>query len=297
MLKRLIGTLIVSCSFLLSPFAISGDNPVMLLWPGDMPGEISDTEGYKPTLTAYLPSENIATGSAVVICPGGGYGSLSVTYEGDDVAKWFNSQGLAAFVLQYRQRDAGYGHPAPVQDVQRAMRTVRARAGEWGVKPDRIGIIGFSAGGHLASCAGTLFTNNFYEPKDDIDSASCRPDFMILMYPVITMSAPHTHEGSRKKLLGDGPSQELLDLMSTEKQVTKETPPTFLVHTGEDEAVPAENSVLFYSALRNAGVSAQLHIYDKGPHGVALGHGYGDVKSWPDRCLSWMRGLGVLPDN
>ena len=269
---------------------------VELLWPNGAPGAKGIDEGDKPTLTIYLPEKEKATGAAVVIFPGGGYGHLAVDHEGHQIAEWLNSIGVAGFIVKYRHRNsgAGYGHPAPIQDAQRAIRTVRSRAGEWGVDPGRIGIIGFSAGGHLASSAGTHFKNRYGEPADAIDQVSCRPDFMILMYPVISFTEWYTHKGSRKNLLGENPDEELVDNFSNEKQVTPETPPTFLVHADDDKVVPPENSIAFYLALRKAEVPAEMHIYEKGGHGFGPGADKGAVSSWMARCADWMEGRGLL---
>lgn len=270
---------------------------VELLWPDGAPGAKGTAEGDKPSLTIYLPPKEKATGTAVVIFPGGGYGHLAMDHEGHQIAQWLNSLGIAGFIVQYRHRNsgAGYGHPAPIQDAQRAIRMVRSRAAEWNVNPDRIGIIGFSAGGHLASSAGTHFQTRYSEAKDAIDQASCRPDFMILMYPVISFTESYTHKGSMANLLGKDPDQSLVESFSNEKQVTPETPPTFLVHADDDKGVPSENSIAFYLALRKAGVPAEMHIYEKGGHGFGLGKDKGSVSSWPDRCADWMRGRGLLP--
>jgi acetyl esterase/lipase len=267
---------------------------VELLWPDGAPGAKGDEDGDKPSLTIYLPSEENATGTAMVICPGGGYDHLSMDREGHQIAKRLNSMGIVGFILKYRHRGVGYGHPAPLQDAQRAIRIVRSRAKEWGVDPKRIGIIGFSAGGHLASSAGTHFQNNYYEPSDAIDESSCRPDFMILLYPVVSLAEWCAHGRSRKNLLGDSPDEELVKNLSNEKQVTPETPPTFLVHSNQDKAVPAENSIYFYLALRKAGVPAEMHIYQHGSHGSAIEDKYGVISTWPERCEDWMRGRGLL---
>jgi acetyl esterase/lipase len=269
---------------------------VELLWPQGAPGAEGDQEGDKPSLTIYLPSEGKATGTAVVICPGGGYGFLAMDHEGHQVARWLNSFGVAGFILKYRHRrsGSGYGHPAPLQDAQRAVRTVRSRAEEWGIEPGRIGILGFSAGGHLASSAGTHFSKRYNKTTESIDRVSCRPDFMVLVYPVISLTEWFTHSGSRRNLLGENPDNKLVESLSNEKRVTPETPPTFLVHTYEDKAVPAENSIYFYLALRKAKVPAEMHIYQKGRHGFGLGTDHGPVSSWPDLCTGWMRGLGLL---
>jgi len=209
----------------------AGEAKVELLWPGGAPGAKGEAEGDKPTLTIYLPPQEKATGAAIVICPGGGYGALAMDHEGHQIGQWLNSFGVAGFIVKYRHRNsgAGYGHPAPLQDAQRAIRTVRSRAKEWGVDPNRIGIIGFSAGGHLASSAATHFNESFYEAKDAIDRVSCRPDFAVLVYPVISFTEPFTHVGSRKNLLGPEPDPAPVEKMSNEKQVTPQTPPTFLL--------------------------------------------------------------------
>ncbi len=269
---------------------------VELLWPDGAPGAKGTAEGDKPSLTIYLPAKEKATGAAVVIFPGGGYGHLAMDHEGHQIAQWLNSLGIAGFIVQYRHRNsgAGYGHPAPIQDAQRAIRMVRSRAAEWNVDPSRIGIIGFSAGGHLASSAGTHFQIRYSEAKDAIDQVSCRPDFMILMYPVISFTESYTHKGSRSNLLGKDPDKNLVESFSNEKQVTPETPPTFLVHADDDKAVPPENSIAFYLALRKAGVPAEMHIYEKGGHGFGPGKDKGSVSSWMGRCADWMRGRGLL---
>lgn len=271
---------------------------VELLWPDGAPEAKGNAEGDKPSLTIYLPAKEKAAGTAVVIFPGGGYGHLAMDHEGHQIAQWLNSLGVAGFIVQYRHRNsgAGYGHPAPIQDAQRAIRMVRRRAAEWNVHPDRIGIIGFSAGGHLASSAGTHFQTRYSDAKDQIDQASCRPDFMILMYPVISFTESYTHKGSRSNLLGKDPDANLVESFSNEKQVTPETPPTFLVHADDDKGVPPENSIAFYLALRKAGVPAEMHIYEKGGHGFGPGAGKGSVSSWMTRCADWMRGRGLLEE-
>ena len=269
---------------------------VHMLWPGGAPGAKGDADGDKPTLTIYLPPKKTATGAAIVICPGGGYGHLAMDHEGHQIAQWLNSLGVAGFILKYRHRNsgAGYGHPAPLQDAQRAIRTVRSRATEWNVDPVRIGILGFSAGGHLASSAGTHFHKRYNDAEDHIDNVSCRPDFMILVYPVISFTEWCAHSGSRRNLLGKDPDKDLVESLSNEKQVTPDTPPTFLIHTYEDKGVPAENSIYFYLALRKAKIPAEMHIYQKGRHGFGLGKNHGAVSSWPVRCADWMRSRGLL---
>jgi len=268
---------------------------VELLWPKGAPDAKGDTEADKPTLTIFLPPKDKSCGSAVVICPGGAYQFCAMEHEGYQIAKWLNSLGVAGFVLKYRHKGDGYSHPAPLQDAQRAIRTVRSRAAEFNINPDKIGIIGFSAGGHLASTAGTHFDKGDSSAKDPNDRLSSRPDFMILIYAVITMTEPYTHLGSRKNLLGENPTQEMIDYMSNEKQVTSETPPAFLVHASDDSAVPVENSVNFYLALQKAGIPAEMHIYEKGQHGFGLGSG--PVSSWTVHCADWMRLHNFLSTN
>jgi acetyl esterase/lipase len=254
---------------------------------------VGDEAADKPALTVYLPAAERSSGAAVVVCPGGGYGFLAADHEGVQVARWLNSAGVAAFVLQYRIAPR-YKHPAPLQDAQRAIRTVRSRAAEWSVDPKRIGILGFSAGGHLASTAGTHFDAGDPKAEDPVDRVSCRPDFMVLVYPVISFTTPHAHVGSRNNLLGKDADAKLVESLSNEKQVTDQTPPTFLVHTNEDKGVPPENSVLFYLALRKAGVPAEMHIYEKGQHGLGLGPNDPAFSTWPQHCITWLRGQHIL---
>jgi acetyl esterase/lipase len=294
---------ILVCVFILMTLTITapvanaaGAHKVEPLWADGAPGAKGTEDGDKPSLTVYLPPKEKATGAAVVICPGGGYGHLAMDHEGHQIAQWLNSFGVAGFILQYRhsKSGSGYGHPAPLQDAQRAVRTVRARAKEWGVDPARIGILGFSAGGHLASSAGTHFQNRYNDAKDSIDKVSCRPDFMVLIYPVISFTESFTHKGSRKNLLGNNPERELVENLSNERQITAETPPTFLVHGNDDKGVPPENSVFFYLALRKAKVPAEMHIYENGRHGFGLGKQFGPVSTWPTRCQDWMKNRGLL---
>jgi acetyl esterase/lipase len=273
--------------------ARAAEAKVELLWPNGAPGAKGDQPADKPTLTIFLPEPQKAVGAAVVICPGGGYGGLATDHEGFQIGRYFNSFGVAGFMLEYRHRGRGYGHPAPLQDAQRAIRTVRARAAEWGIDPKRIGIMGFSAGGHLASTAGTHFDQGDAASADPIDRVSCRPDFMILCYPVIAFGEPYTHYGSQKNLLGDQPDAALVRSLSNEKQVTPQTPPTFLFHTDKDE-VASENSVQFYRALRRANVSAEMHIYCAGPHGLGLAAKVPGTCTWPDRLRDWMGVQGLL---
>lgn len=264
-----------------------------LLWPAGAPGAKAAGEKDKPAMTIYLPPKEKATGAAVVVIPGGGYWAVAIDHEGHQVARWLNSIGIAGFVVDYRNRGKGYGHPAPIQDAQRAIRTVRGRAAEFGVEPNKIGVLGFSAGGHLASTAGTHFAEKFYEPNDVIDEASARPDFMILIYPVITLSESFSHAGSREALLGKNAPLEMFEKFSNDRQVTPQTPPAFLVHTSQDKAVPVENSILFYRACIKAGVPAEMHIFEKGEHGFGLGKPGQAAAAWPDLAATWMTQMGL----
>ena len=279
--------------------AVGAEPKVELLWPAGAPGAKGEADGDKPTLTIYLPPQEEATGAAIVICPGGGYGAVEMHHQGHQVAQWLNSFGVAGVILKYRHRNsgAGYGHPAPLQDVQRAIRTVRSGADGWDVDPKRIGVLGFSAGGHLASSAATHFDERVYEARGEIDRVSARPDFAVLIYPVISFTEPFTHKGSRRNLLGTEPDPSLVEKMSNEKQVTPETPPTFLIHTWEDTAVPPENSIHFYLALRENKVPSEMHIFLKGRHGFGLGRSIPGTSIWPELCRNWMEAAGFLSDN
>jgi acetyl esterase/lipase len=257
----------------------------IVLWPTGAPGAVGREPADIPTLTPFLPPNGKATGAAIIVCPGGGYSHLS-DREGPPVAEWLNTLGITAFVLKYRIGPR-YHHPAPLQDAARAIRMVRAGAAQWAIDPARIGILGFSAGGHLASTAGTHFDAGVTGAADPIERVSSRPDLMVLVYPVITMREL-THSGSRKMLLGDAPSPELVALLSNDEQVTKETPPTFLVHTMNDTAVPVENSIRFVSALRKAGVPFEFHLYERGPHGFALADKDPILATWTRRCADWL---------
>lgn len=261
---------------------------VELLWPDGAPGALGTEASDRPSLTVYSPEADKANGTAVVVCPGGGYGHLATGHEGHEIGEWFKARGIAAFVLRYRIAPR-YRHPAPISDAQRAIRLVRARAAEWNVKPNRIGIMGFSAGGHLASTAGTHFDDGQPDAPDPIDRQSCRPDFLILCYPVVSLNSPFTHVGSRQNLLGNDPDPQLVASLSNETQVGPRTPPTFLFHTNEDAPVPPENSVAFYLALRKAKVPAELHIYERGPHGVGLAKSDPVLATWPDRLADWLK--------
>jgi acetyl esterase/lipase len=243
-------------------------------------------------LYPFIVPAGRGTGTAVVVCPGGGYQNLAMEKEGFDIARWLNSLGVTAFVLQYRLGPK-YHHPIELGDAQRAIRTVRARAADLRVSPDRVGIMGFSAGGHLASSAGTHFDSGKADAVDPIDRMGSRPDFLILGYPVISF-VNYTHQGSKLNLLGPNPDAKLVESMSSELAVTAQTPPAFLFHTTTDGSVPVENSVLFYMALRKAGVPAEMHIYERGPHGVGLAPTDEALSSWPQRLADWLRIRGLL---
>lgn len=264
------------------------------LWPDGAPGALGNGSNDVPTVTMLLPDPAKATGAAIVICPGGGYGGLA-DHEGSHYAKWFNELGIAGFVLKYRLGSAGYRHPAMLNDAARAVRTVRARASEWNVDPKRIGIIGSSAGGHLASTLLTHFDSGKPDSADPIERVSSRPDLGILCYPVITMTDPHAHKGSRKNLLGTNPPSELIENLSNEKQVTRGTPPCFLWHTWEDNGVHIENAMMFAEALQAAHVRFEIHVYERGPHGLGLGTREWKPEErhpWTRDCETWLRVRG-----
>ena len=247
-----------------------------------------------PEIAVFLPAKKNSTGQAVIICPGGGYAYLSYNWEGTDVAKLLNAKGITAIVLKYRLPNAKSNitpYLSPLMDAKRAMRIVRANADKWGIKKNNIGIMGFSAGGHLASTLATHFDDGDKNSKDSIEQQSSRPDFAVLIYPVITMNKGFTHMGSRNNLLGNNPDSLLVNLYSNELQVTKETPPTFLLHATDDGAVPVANSLRFYEACKMNGVSAEMHIFPHGGHGFGLALGKGSLETWPDLLVAWMRSL------
>ena len=250
---------------------------------------------HRPEILVYLPEKDKANGTSVLICPGGGYEIVSVDSEGVEIAKWLNLLGVAGFVLKYRLKE--YGYPVPQQDAVRAMKIVRSKAGEFGIDPDRIGVMGFSAGGHLASCVGVLGENESIGgiKNDAIDEVSARPGFMVLVYPVISMDDKITNSGSKINLIGEEPGKELVELLSTNKQITNTTPPAFIVHADDDMAVPSRNSVLFHDALEDAGVEAELHTYEEGGHGFGMRAQKGMAAAdWPGRCEAWMKRRGLL---
>lgn len=289
---------------------ILAQDTIMPLWPKDkIPNRIESDEKeeyietggiyryskvQKPAIEVYLPAKSNANGKAMLIFPGGGYGILAYDWEGTDIAKFLNGKGIAGIVVKYRlpsSKSQTDKHNVPLIDAQRALRLVRSRAEDFHIDANKIGILGFSAGGHLASTLGTHFDEKVYEPIDGIDEHSARPDFMALGYPVITFGELNTHGGSKKNLIGENPSPELVAHFSNEKQVSENTPSTFLFHAGDDKAVPVENSLLFYKALKDKGVSATMHVYPKGGHGFSLALSDNHLKGWTARLIEWINSL------
>ena len=267
------------------------------LWPDKAPDALGDKDDDKPTLTPFLPPSEKATGAAIVICPGGGYGGLA-PHEGAGYAEYLSQQGLTCFVLKYRLGSKGYRHPAMLNDAARAVRLVRAEATKWKIDPHRVAIMGSSAGGHLASTLVTHFDSGKPDSADLVERQSSRPDLGILCYAVITMGE-HTHAGSKKNLLGENPDPKLVELLSNEKQVTKDTPPCFLWHTWEDKAVKIENSLQFIDALQRNNVPFDFHVYQKGPHGIGLSQGKNgvapdDVHPWGKDLVFWLKAQGFV---
>ncbi|MGE5608916.1 MAG: alpha/beta hydrolase [Bacillota bacterium] len=309
-LSRAIGVLaVVVCSW---TSALAAEPLVLPLWPHQDPTTSQDKEKITdltpgkvdrfisnvtvPTLTVYMPSEDKATGAAVVICPGGAYVGVAIDREGHDVARWLNSIGVAGVILKYRMPHpelSANEKPWPLQDAQRAIRLVRSNAQKWHLDPKRVGIMGFSAGGHLASTAGTHFDAGKPDASDPVERLSCRPDFMILGYPVVTFKKPIAHEGSRNALIGKDADEKLVEEYSNELQVTPQTPPTFMVHA-KDDGVKVENSLQFRDALQKANVPCRLELYEKGGHGYGLGMNGGEVATWPARCAQWLKEQKLL---
>ena len=280
-------------SFELDP---STETRTFALWENGAPGALGTSEDDEPTLTVFQVrsgATDFAPTTAVIIAPGGGYVRLADNHEGRQVANWFNSLGVTAFVLRYRLGPR-YHHPIEMQDAQRAIRYVRAHAEVLGIRPDRVGFMGFSAGGHLASTVATHFDSGNPSASDPVDRVGSRPDFVVLAYPVISMTAEYAHKGSVTALLGEHPDRKLARQMSTESQVTPETPPTFLFTTSADTAVPAENSIAFYLALHKAGVPAEIHVFETGGHGLGLALGDPALGEWSTLLRNWLRGRGVL---
>ncbi len=268
------------------------EGQIIPLWEHAAPGAVGSDKVDTPSIAVYRAPRN-PTGTAVVVLPGGGYGHLASAHEGRPFAYWFNGLGVTAFVLEYRLGPR-YRHPAPLLDAQRAIRMVRARAADFGVSPDRIGIMGFSAGGHLASTAATHFDAGDPAAADPIDRVSSRPDFLVLGYPVISFDPAITHAGSVRNLLGDNPDPKLIEELSNERRVTAQTPPTFLFHTADDTVVPVENSIRFFQALRKAGVPAEMHVFESGPHGVGMALWDVELGEWTELLANWLRARGLL---
>jgi acetyl esterase/lipase len=286
-------------SSLMLALALSADPSALPLWGEKIPGPASKDEQNIPTLTFHPAPAEKATGAAVVVCPGGGYSGRATDHEGKQIVEWLNARGVHAAVLKYRTATESKItpplEPGPMLDVQRAIRTVRAKAKDWGVDAKRVGVWGFSAGGHLASTAATHFDSGKADATDPIEKQSCRPDFAVLAYPVISMADGVTHGGSKNNLLGKTPDAKLVEFYSNEKQVTKDTPPTFLFHTVEDKAVLLKNSELFYEALKKAGVEGcKLYVEEKGPHGIGLGQKLKEPSKWPTELEAWMKERGLL---
>jgi len=296
---------LLTVSLFLATMLPAAEHPVIPLWPESIPGVkphakpvVVDATGHvsevhEPTLAVWPAAPGKANGTAVVIFPGGGYAMLSEQREGVRYAEWLNDLGVTCFIVRSRLKE--YGHPAPLRDALRAIRIVRSRAAEFGVDPHRIGIIGSSAGGHLASSASTLYDHADGKTGAPLDAVSARPDFALLMYPVILMEGPHIHAGSRDNLIGAHAAPELVTLVSTERQVTKDTPPTFIIHAQDDHTVPVENALAYYTALRHAGVPVEMHLYEKGGHGFAMEAKHPQTAQWPQRAETWLRSHGWIP--
>jgi acetyl esterase/lipase len=301
---------VVAMSFVV-PVSIAEEPTVITLWDGMAPGSEKFTGEEKvdqrnegglanawitgvsqPTLTVVAPQEDQRDGTAVIICPGGGYGGLSWDKEGREVGQWLADIGVTSFVLKYRHGGGVHQHPVPLSDVQRAVRLVRSQADQWKIVPERVGVMGFSAGGHLASSAGTHFDEGNKAAGDIVRNQSCRPDFLVLIYPVISLDAAITHGGSRKNLLGDNPTPEQVKLMSNDLQVTDKTPPTFIVHASDDGAVPVANALRFYQACVDHKVPAELHVFEKGGHGFGMRQ-QGPVAEWPSLLANWLKSRGL----
>lgn len=281
---------------LLSPAAMAAEP--LPLWPQGAPGAIGDEAEDIPSIEPHLPEGADEATPAIVVCPGGGYVNLALGHEGVDVAERLNEMGIAAFILRYRLAPR-YRAPVPQLDARRAIRHVRHNAEQYNIDPDRLGVLGFSAGGHLTATTGTLIADESAHGSDAVDRESARPDFLVLCYPVINMTDPDVmHKGSRNALLGDDADNPAkAERYSLEKQVSEETPPTFLFHTNEDAGVPPENSVQFYLALREAGVPAEMHIYEPGRHGVGLAPDHPALSTWPGLLENWLKTREILPNN
>lgn len=269
------------------------DGQVIPLWAGAAPGARGNADADVPTITVYLPRSTPQGMSAVIICPGGAYARLAMNHEGRQVANYLNSLGVVAFVLKYRLGPA-YHHPVELGDAQRAIRMLRSHAAEWHIAADHIGILGFSAGGHLAMSASTQFDAGQAGASDAVDRVSSRPDFSVLGYPVISLVEPWTHQGSKDNLLGANADPQLARRLSGEQAVTKETPPTFIFQTNADKTVPAENATYYFLALRKASVPVELHVFENGPHGVGLALDDAALSEWPRLLTNWFRVHAVI---
>ena len=265
----------------------------ILLWPAGAPGALGQDDRDKPAITVYMPPNTAGPMTAVIIAPGGSYARLSMNNEGRAPANYLNALGIAAFVLRYRLGPA-YHHPIELGDAQRAIRTVRSRAAEWHIAPDRIGFMGFSAGGHLASSASTHVDDGKADAADPVDRVGSRPDFAVLGYPVISLIEPFAHQGSKTNLLGENPDPALARSLSSETQVTASTPPAFIYHTNADTVVPVENAVAYFLALRKAGVPAEMHVFRNGPHGTGLAQQDPALAEWPRLLANWLRVSGFM---
>jgi acetyl esterase/lipase len=304
-------TILFVLLIIMNVLIVRSQTVTLKLWPDGIPGSKTDpsylenitiTDGktircekvITPDLTVFLPAPEKANGAAVMICPGGGYGALAFDHEGNAIAKWLNDNGIAGIILKYRlpsdqiMKDKTVG---PLQDAQEAMRVIRRHASEWKIDPKRIGVIGFSAGGHLASTISTHYAEKVYDVKDN---TSARPDFSLLIYPVVSMDTLFTHMGSRNNLLGLKPGNDLVQRFSNELQITADTPPAFLVHSSDDNAVPVMNSIGYYKGLQKNKIPAELHIFQKGGHGYGLATGKGTESSWPDLCMQWLKEMGLI---
>lgn len=296
---------IIGVAFLLSSLAATSEHAPprgvesMLVWPDGAPGAVGNGPEDKPVLYLYPAKKRKNTGVAIVVCPGGGYSGLAMGYEGHEVAQRLNKYGISAFVLQYRLGPR-YRYPSPQLDAQQAIRIVRSRATEWKVDPAKIGILGFSAGGHLSAMTGVHYVEGKPGATDPLERVSTRPDFLVLVYAVITMQGPEAHAGCVKNLLGEDPDPALVKECSTQLRVDAKSPPAFVVHTTADQAVPVANAVLFYNACVTAGVPAEMHLFEQGKHGVGMGgtRAPGNpVEEWPELCLRWLRFRGMLEKN
>lgn len=300
---------VVLLTVLAMSFSGFAQDTIMSLWPKDkIPNHVNSDEKeiherngtlriskvQDPTIEVYLPAKSNANGQAMLILPGGGYSILVYDWEGTDIAKFLNGKGIAGIVVKYRLPSSVSQtkmHNVPLIDAQRALRLVRSKAKDFNIDADKIGIMGFSAGGHLASTLGTHYNEKVYTPIDDVDEVSARPDFMALGYPVITFGEQSTHTGSQNNLLGEAPKAEMIAHFSNEKQVTDETPPTFLVHAANDKGVLVENSLVFFEALKKKDVLATLHVYPKGGHGFSLARKDMHLRTWTERLFEWMENL------